>query len=161
MRRLRIVLALALALVAIPAGPALGAPVDPLPQTSVADVEDEVMCPICGTLLELANSPQAQRQKALIARMIASGKTKEEVKDGLVAEYGEEVLAVPSKSGFNLSAYLVPLIAFLIAIVVLAVSVARWRRRAGDLEPEESAPPASPQGADAERLDADLARYDL
>ena len=46
----------------LPAAPAPAAP-----QTSIADVEDEVMCPICGTLLELAESPQAQRERAFIA----------------------------------------------------------------------------------------------
>ena len=28
-------------------------------QTTLTDLEDEVMCPICGTLLELAEAPQA------------------------------------------------------------------------------------------------------
>ena len=46
------------------------------PQTSLGDLEDEVMCPICGTLLELSESPQAERQQVYIARLIAAGKTK-------------------------------------------------------------------------------------
>ncbi len=135
--------------------PALGSAA--APQTSISDVEDEVMCPICGTLLELADSPQARRQKALIAEMIAAGRTKEEIKDALVAEYGSEVLAEPEGSGFDLSAYLVPAVGFAIAVLALAIGVARWRRRAG------SGPPAPPRpgGGDGERLDADIARYDL
>ncbi|MGB7587413.1 MAG: hypothetical protein WBM00_01755, partial [Solirubrobacterales bacterium] len=42
-----------------------------LPRTSLPDIEDEVMCPICGTLLELSDSPQAQRERVFIARLIA------------------------------------------------------------------------------------------
>jgi cytochrome c-type biogenesis protein CcmH len=131
------------------------------PQTTINDVEDEVMCPICGTLLELAESPQAERERAFVKRLIAEGKSKAEVKDALVAQYGQAVLAVPSGSGFDLSAYLVPAIAFVIAAVGLAIGVRRWRN-AGRAPPGSGGPPADgPEGEDAERLRADLARYDL
>ena len=136
------------------AAPALGA----APQVSISDIEDEVMCPICGTLLELSDSPQAQREKAFVARLIAAGKSRGEIKDALVTQYGSEVLAQPRGSGFDLSAYLVPAIGFVLAAAALAVGVARWRRRA-DREP--AAPQAPPGEEDAERLDADIGRYDL
>jgi cytochrome c-type biogenesis protein CcmH len=128
------------------------------PQTSVTAIEGEVMCPICGTLLELSDSPQAQREKVYVARLVAAGKSKAEVKDALVAQYGPAVLAQPKASGFDLTVYLVPAIAIVLAIVLLGFSVRRWRRDgvrpgAGSSEP--------PRGADAERLDADLSRYDL
>jgi cytochrome c-type biogenesis protein CcmH len=133
----------------------------PQPQTSLSEISSEVMCPVCGTLLELAESPQAQREKAFVSRLVEEGKTKEQIKDALVAEYGTEVLALPQDSGFDLSAYLVPIIAFVIAVVALAIGVLRWRR-AGD-PPGGADPPApsGPSAADSERLDADLARYDL
>lgn len=138
------------------ASPALAA----TPQASLPDVEDEVMCPICGTLLELAESPQAQRQRAFVRRMIAEGRTKAEIKEALVAQYGREVLALPRGSGFDLSAYLVPAIAFAVAVVALAIGVRRWRR-AGDRRHSDGAAGKGPRGEDAERLEADLARYDL
>jgi len=130
------------------------------PQTSVDEVEGEVMCPICGTLLELAESPQAQRERVLVKRLIAEGKTEGEVKDALVAQYGPAVLALPEGSGFDLSAYVVPVIAFVAAALALAFGVLRWRRAA---KPPGTggAAMSGPQGEDAERLDADLARYDL
>lgn len=126
-------------------------------QTTLADLEDEVMCPICGTLLELSNSPQAERQRVFINRLVAAGAGKEEIKDALVAEYGREVLATPEGSGFSLSAYLVPAVAFAVAVVALAVGLRRWRR-GGDSDLDR---PEPPKAGDAERLDADLARYDL
>jgi cytochrome c-type biogenesis protein CcmH/NrfF len=132
------------------------------PQTSIHDVEDEVMCPICGTLLELAESPQAQRERALVKRLIAKGMTKAEVKDALVAQYGPDVLALPEGSGFSLSAYLVPAIAFVVAAIALVLGVRRWRRAAKDPPgPGDARQAVKPEGEDAERLDADLARYDL
>jgi cytochrome c-type biogenesis protein CcmH/NrfF len=129
------------------------------PRASLTEIEKQVMCPVCGTLLQLAESPQAQREKAFIERLIAEGKSEDQIKDALVAEYGDEVLALPRDSGFSLSAYVVPIVAFVIAAVALALGVLRWRRAssAGRGKP----PTAGPKGDDAERLDADLARYDL
>jgi cytochrome c-type biogenesis protein CcmH len=131
------------------------------PQTSLTEISSEVMCPVCGTLLELAESPQAQREKAFILRLVAEGKSKQQIKDILVAEYGNEVLALPQGSGFDLSAYLVPVIAFVVAAIALVLGVLRWRR-AGN-ESGRDGPPAAggPSEEDAKRLDADLARYDL
>lgn len=147
---------LAAALLAVSAAPAAAA----TPQVEQNEIEAEVMCPVCGTLLELAESPQAQRQKVFVARLIAAGRSKDEIKDALVAEYGEEVLALPSGDGFNLSAYLVPIVAFVLAAVALALGVRRWRRDGGDGGPAGPAP-TGPSEADSKRLDADLSRYDL
>ena len=132
------------------------------PKTTLPDVEDEVMCPICGTALNLSGAPQADRERAFIRRQIAAGKTKEEIKDELVAQYGTEVLAEPQKSGFDLTAWLVPVAAILLAAVAIALGLRRWRRAArdgGGPPPPGDGPPLEP--AEAERLDADLARYDL
>jgi cytochrome c-type biogenesis protein CcmH len=151
------VLSVALTLLTL-ASPALAA----TPQTTINDVEDEVMCPICGTLLELAESPQAQRERVFVKRLIAQGRTKAEIKDALVAQYGRRVLALPGGSGFDLSAYLVPAIAFVLAAIALALGVRRWRRAGKPPGAGGSSPPnKGPQGEDAERLEADLARYDL
>jgi cytochrome c-type biogenesis protein CcmH/NrfF len=130
------------------------------PRASLIEIEKQVMCPVCGTLLQLAESPQAQREKAFIRRLIAEGKTEAQIKDALVAEYGDEVLALPQGSGFSLSAYVVPIVAFIVAVVALAFGVMRWRR-AGGGGGRGKPSAAGPKGDDAERLDADLARYDL
>jgi len=139
---------------------AVAAPSAAAPRASLTEIEKQVMCPVCGTLLQLAESPQAQREKAFIQRLIAEGKTEAQIKDALVAEYGDEVLALPQDSGFSLSAYVVPIVAFVVAAVALTFGVLRWRR-AGDSNGRGKAAPAGPKGDDAERLDADLARYDL
>jgi cytochrome c-type biogenesis protein CcmH/NrfF len=135
------------------AAPAAAAPV---PKTNLPDVEDEVMCPTCGTLLELAQSPQANDERDFIRRQIAAGKTKQQIKDALVAQYGQQVLATPPASGFDLSAYLVPAIALLAAAIAIALGLRRWRRSD---PPDGSSKPLD--AAESERLDADLARYDL
>jgi cytochrome c-type biogenesis protein CcmH/NrfF len=161
MRRTAFAVALALCLsMAVPA--AGSAAQQAPPQTTVNEIEGEVMCPVCGTLLELADSPQARREKVFVAKLVATGKSKAEVKDALVAQYGKEVLATPEASGFDLSAYLVPILAILIAAVALAYSVVRWRRNGEQNRRSTDVKPAQAPGSeDAERLEADLSRYDL
>jgi cytochrome c-type biogenesis protein CcmH len=134
-------------------------PVAGAERASLPDIEDEVMCPICGTLLELSESPQAQRERVFIRARIARGDSKQEIKDALVREYGQEVLALPNDSGFDLSAYVVPVLAFIAAAAALLVGVLRWRRRGGGEPP--GPPRAAPTEEEAARLDADMARYDL
>jgi cytochrome c-type biogenesis protein CcmH/NrfF len=134
----------------------------PEPKTTLPDVEDEVMCPICGTALNLSGAPQADRERAFIRRQIAAGKTKEEIKDALVAQYGTEVLAEPQRSGFDLTAWLAPVAAILAAALAIAVGLLRWRRTGrNDGGPPRSGGTSQLEPAEAERLEADLARYDL
>jgi cytochrome c-type biogenesis protein CcmH len=129
-------------------------------RTELNEIESEVMCPVCGTLLELAESPQATREKAFVEKLVKEGQSKDEIKDALVAQYGDAVLALPKGSGFSLSAYVVPIVAFIVAIVLLGFAVWKWRKAAGsrdDRDPDVE----GPSDEDRERLDADLARYDL
>ena len=155
-RVLAVLLALAAALVF--AAPAVAQQAQP--QASLPDIEDEVMCPVCGVPLELATeSPQANQERDYIRKLIAQGLTKDEIMDRLVAQFGPEVLAEPSDSGFDLAAWLVPGVAILIAAIAIFVALRRWRRAGGSGEPPDDEP--RPAGEDEERLDADLARYDL
>jgi len=127
-------------------------------RASLADIEDEVMCPICGTTLQLSQSPQADRERAFIQRLVAQGRTKDEIKDALVAEYGSEVLALPDTEGFDLAAWVVPGVAIVVAGIAIALGLRRWRRDGGWVGSEE---PAAIDPDEDDRLDRDLARYDL
>ena len=117
------------------------------------------MCPICGTPLNLADAPQAERERAFIRRLIAEGQTKDEILDALVREYGDEVLATPDSGGFDLAAWLVPAGALLVAVLALGFGVRHWRRGRPDAEPD--APPPELDASEGERLRSDLANYDL
>jgi cytochrome c-type biogenesis protein CcmH/NrfF len=127
------------------------------PRASLPDIEDEVMCPTCGTVLAHAFSPQAERQRIFIRSQIEQGKTKQQIKDALVAEFGEDVLATPRDEGFDLIAYIVPIGAVVIAAIAIALGLLRWRRRA-QVAGEPAAPSLSQ--ADSARLERDLSRFD-
>lgn len=132
------------------------------PRTTLGDVEDEVMCPVCGTPLALATeAPQAQREREFIQRLIDDCRSKEEVKRALVAQFGDDVLSLPGDQedddlGDTL-VYAIPALGALLAAGGLALAVRRWRRRGDHGAP---AAPAAAAAADA-RLEGDLERYDL
>jgi cytochrome c-type biogenesis protein CcmH/NrfF len=111
-------------------------PLIPL-RTELCEIDSEVMCPVCGTLLELAESPQATREKAFIEKLVKQGQGKDEIKDALVAQYDGAVLALPKRSGFSLSAYVVPIVAFIVAALLLALAVRRWRQATGSREEQK------------------------
>jgi cytochrome c-type biogenesis protein CcmH len=128
------------------------------PRASLTDIEDEVMCLECGTALNVSNSEVADQEREFIAELIAQGMTKRQVKDALVAEYGPRVLAEPSDDGFELSAWLVPLLGALGALALVTLTARRWRR-ARPAAADASGDPAL-DADDARRLDAELAAFD-
>ena len=148
-----LVLALALALVlSLPTAAGAAAP-----RASLPDIEDEVMCLECGTALNVSTSAVADQEREFIAGLIAEGKTKAEIKAALVDEYGPRVLAEPGDDGFDLAAWLVPLIAGGGAVALVALTARRWRRPRG----VRAAPPAPALDPDdTRRLDAELAAFD-
>jgi cytochrome c-type biogenesis protein CcmH/NrfF len=157
MRRPLATLALA-GLVAAGPGATLAAAAS-CPQTSLAEIEHEVMCPVCRVPLALATeAPQAQRERAFIQREVAACKSKDQIEAELVAQYGERVLALPPEKGFNLAAYLAPIAAVLAGVASVTVLVLRRRRRR---TPDTAPAPPALSGEDAARLETDLQRYEL
>ncbi|MEK6274860.1 MAG: cytochrome c-type biogenesis protein [Actinomycetota bacterium] len=124
-------------------------------RTTLADLEDEVMCPVCFTTLDQSSSPAARRIKTFISRRIAAGDTKDEIKDQLVVEYGPQILAAPPKKGFDLLAWLLPIGGVLGGALVLAALAWRWSRV------REPAPAVAALDPALElRIDDELARFD-
>jgi cytochrome c-type biogenesis protein CcmH/NrfF len=126
-------------------------------RTTLGDVENEVMCPVCGTPLSVAESPQANRERDYIRALIEQGKTKSQIKRALVAQYGPNVLALPDSSdGVNWAVYVVPAALVLAALAGLAIFLPRWRRRG---TAKLDTPPALSKD-DERRVDRELARLD-
>jgi cytochrome c-type biogenesis protein CcmH/NrfF len=131
------------------------------PKTSVTDIEDEVMCVACGVPLDIAESPQATRERAYIRGLVAQGKTKDEIKTELVATYGDRVLATPKDSGFGLAAYLVPVALVLAALLAGAIVLPKWRQRREGEDDSPAADGPRMSDDDTRRLEEDLARYEV
>ena len=125
---------------------------------TAAELESELVCPVCESTLDTSNAPVALRMKAFIRARIAAGDTKSEIKAALVDQFGESVLAVPPRRGFELVAWLLPLAGLAIGVVVVAALAWHWSRgRRGD-EPADADEPLDP--ALERRLDDELARFE-
>jgi cytochrome c-type biogenesis protein CcmH len=129
-------------------------------RTSLPVIERQVMCVTCKIPLEVAESPQANREREFIQGLIDEGQDEAQIKRSLVAQYGPTVLALPSAQGFDLTVYLVPLTVFLALLATLAVLLPRWRRHARAQSTPASTAAATLNSSDAARLESDLARFD-
>lgn len=135
-------------------------------QPTLIELEDEVICPTCHTTLALSNSPIADRMRQFIRQRISAGDTKTEIKDALVAEFGQAVLAEPPTKGFNLLAWVLPFVGLAAAAAVVGVLAYRWTRSSRASRSAASSADPSANGRsrlDPElerRLDEELARFD-
>jgi cytochrome c-type biogenesis protein CcmH len=127
------------------------------------ELENEVMCPVCGTTLAQSDSAAAKQIERQIQARIREGWTKSRIEDFLVQQYGESILASPPKHGFNLLAWLLPIVGLLGAAAVLGVAAWGWSR--GRAEPDlpaiQSSNGQGPMDPELERrLDEALSRFD-
>jgi cytochrome c-type biogenesis protein CcmH len=160
------VFALLVALAALSPSAALAA------SASFNDVESQLMCDTCNVALPIADSTRADQERAEIHRLIRQGKTKQQILDIFRAEYGDNVLAQPTGGGSAIASWAVPAGLLLLAVIAILVLLPRWRRnRRG---PDDDDDPSGAGGAggdpdgrrelsadDAQRLERDLALYDL
>ena len=124
---------------------------------SAAELESELVCPVCESTLDTSNAPVALRMKAFIRARIAAGDSKSEIKAALVDQFGPSVLAVPPKRGFELVVWLLPLAGLALGAVVVGLVAWHWSRRRAD-EPPEGGEPLDP--VLERRLDDELARFE-
>lgn len=129
------------------------------PRTSLPAIERQVMCVTCKIPLNVAQSQQADRERAYIQDLIDQGEGEAEVKHALVAQYGPTVLGLPGAHGFDLTVYLVPLAVLFALLGVLVLLLPHWRRSARDQAAAQT-PTAALNTSDAARLESDLARFD-
>ena len=128
---------------------------------TLAELERELVCPTCKTTLQMSNAPVADRMRAFIRQRIVAGDTKSEIKDKLVAQFGEGVLAAPPARGFNLLAWLVPIVGGLVAAVAVAILARRWSRSRAAPAAGASADGRPPLDPELERrVDEELARFE-
>lgn len=140
------------------AAPALATPdrsTGPEPRANLPQLEEEVMCPVCGTLLGLSRAPAAERQRAFIRELIREGRDEEQIKAALVAEYGPQVLALPEDDETDVFVYLVPIVGLVGGALLVLLAAATWRWKGRRPGPEAD----RPSGEAAERLERDLDRF--
>ena len=71
----------------------------------------QIKCPVCaGQVIESSNTEIAFQLRKLVREKIAEGKSDEEIKSYLIAEYGEDILNSPNFNLANIWLWILPLI---------------------------------------------------
>lgn len=127
------------------------------------DIYRSLMCPLCaGQTIEQSQSELSTQMRATVREKIEQGWTKDEILQFFVERYGEVVLAVPGKSGFNLAIWLAPITALIIGGIVTWLAIRQWTRRGKEPSSESAAP--APKSASDEtyrrRLEQELKNFD-
>ncbi|HEY7208168.1 MAG TPA: cytochrome c-type biogenesis protein CcmH [Gaiellaceae bacterium] len=124
------------------------------PRASLTALEGQVMCPTCHTTLDQSDSAVAGRIRAYISRRVDQCATAGQIKQELVAQFGQSILAAPPRKGFDLLAWWLPIAGILVAASAIGVGAWRWSR-AREPEPPERLDPESER-----RVDEALAGFD-
>ena len=92
-------------------------------------IDRSLICPVCpAETIDQAQVQLAKQMRALVREKLAEGWSREQILDLFVESYGEEVLASPPKTGFNLLVWIVPPVGVLGALVLLVSVVGAMRR---------------------------------
>ena len=125
MRRRKPLVVLSLAGVLLASGPRGVAAADRTPQRQV---EERLMC-YCGCsdlTVRVCTCGTADAIRQEIADHLSRGETTDEVVAGFVSRYGAQIRSAPTKTGFDLVAWITPFAALLLSAAALVVIVRRW-----------------------------------
>ena len=123
---------------------------------AVSDIADRIVC-TCGCSNMVLRSCQCGTAAAMreqILTKIEAGETAEAILANYVDQYGETILAAPTKEGFNLTAYWLAYVLIALFAVFIIFVLRRWTAH-------DKAPDLLPLGAEAAFEDAEyLARLE-
>jgi cytochrome c-type biogenesis protein CcmH len=123
-------------------------------------LEAKLMAPCCwAQQVSLHQSPAADEIKQTIRKLLAEGKTSEQILDIYVAQYGDRILAEPPARGFSRLIYVAPWV-FLVASVGLVIVVIRRLRAVSPAPARTERAAASPSEDEADRIDEELRNLD-
>ncbi len=109
-------------------------------QGAVDNVASQLICQCgCGKLLNICEMDTAKEMKAIIGQKLSDGLNAKEIIDYMTATYGEQVLAAPTKRGFNLTAWITPFAAILVGALVIWLAIGKWTQRRRSEQAEDMA----------------------
>ncbi|RJQ38216.1 MAG: hypothetical protein C4550_07045 [Nitrospiraceae bacterium] len=125
------------------------------------EIQESLICPAClddRMTVAACNDSTAEQTRQDIQQRLASGQTKEQIIEAYVQQYGETILTVPRKSGFNLVAWVIPPAAVLSGGALVYYAVTRWVRNSGDKKRKDLRKLVI-DDIDEERLNDEMKKY--
>lgn len=107
---------------------------------TLEDVGTSLVCQ-CGCQMVLTacthiECGSAVPMKAEVKEMIAKGMDKDQIITAFMQKYGEQVLAAPTKKGFNLTAWIAPFVALIVGAIALFLVLRDWVKKSKLANPE-------------------------
>ena len=91
-------------------------------------LSEQLMCPVCdGQTIDQSSAAISIDMKSVIWQQLEAGQSNAEIREYFVERYGEAVLAAPTNTGVNLTAWVLP--AVIAAVGLAAVGAAYLRMR--------------------------------
>ena len=89
----------------------------------------ELMCPVCdGQTIDGSNAQIAIDMRLKVRDLLDEGSTNAEVRDYFVLRYGQEILAAPERNGFNLLAWIMPVLIVTGGIGIALLSIKNMKK---------------------------------
>lgn len=102
-------------------------PVSSFAELTETEVSESLICYACpGEPLNVDRCRGGDQMRDVIKRMLKEGKSKEDILDYFVGQFGDSILTTVPKKGFNLVAYTGPVIGLLVGIPVALIIIRRW-----------------------------------
>ena len=108
----------------------VGQDTGPSLEEQAQDIDRNLMCPVCPSeTVDQSQVPLAKQMRVIIREKLAVGDSRQEILDFFVSRYGEDVLAAPPKSGFNLLVWITPVVGMLAGGATLTLALRAMRHR--------------------------------
>lgn len=128
--------------------------------TTVDEVAGELICQCgCTMVVSTCDCGTAEQMRAVIREKLEGGQSKGQILESFIRQYGEAVLAAPTKEGFNLTAWVLPFVALAAGAGVVYLALHAWAARRAEAEAALPASEVEELGEYEERLKKELEAY--
>jgi cytochrome c-type biogenesis protein CcmH len=120
------------------------------------EIEDNLIAPCCWSQpVSQHYSEASEKIRKEVREMVAAGKSRDEILDYFVSQYGERILAAPRARGFNALAYVLPWAGLILGAGLLIVILRKLRSPVA-----VSGPPPLPDARYASIVDKEVKDLD-
>jgi len=142
-----VTLALVLSLILVPLSSSAAQNDSPITDDEVNALAEELYCPVCENVpLDVCPTKACAQWRDLIREKMELGWNEKQIKAFFAEQYGDQVLAVPPRRGFNWLIYVLPSLVVLAGVLVVVRVLGKPKGKAvGAPSVEPSVNPAAPE----------------
>ena len=106
-------------------------------------------CPVCvGVPLNVCETQACEQWRNLILQKLQNGESDEQIRQYFINQYGDRVLGAPPPEGFNLGAYVLPVLILIAGAAVVFFTMRGWLQTRASPGVPATIPPVAPEYAE-------------